>query len=135
MKTLFKTMFTMMTLLIISIPFVSCGDDDEPETGIYAGQKWVGNWQGEDEATEWYITLGDNGEYSDYCINSAGTKFSTITSTYTVSGSTLTISGETNLTNDWGEYPYTMTFSGDNTLILSNRLLDDWGQKIVLTRK
>ena len=138
MKVLFKTMLTVMAIFAMSIPLCSCGDDnDEPDVdqGKYAGQKWVGSWVGSDESTQFYITLGADGDYSDYCIFYDGTKSSVSESTYTVSGNTLTISGSTALANDWGVYPFTMTFSGDNTMTLTNKLLENWGQKLVFTRK
>lgn len=140
MKTLFKSIFTLMAAVVISVSFTSCGDDDkdskEPvindstgDDGKYSGEKWVGSWQGGDDYDEVYITLDADGTYTDYFVIN-GKKDYKSTTTYTVSGNTITISGDCNYRTCWGPKAK-MSYSGNNKMIWTN----DIGDEVTLNRK
>lgn len=148
--------FTVMT-------FTACGDDepqtpdvtqiggseddaDEPESpdetpsdddDIYAGMDFVGAWQGTDGSDEFYIELDADGSYTDYVIQNGSKNFQE-TGTYTVNGNTLTVPHNANLYICWGagnETTFTISFSGKNTMNITNPLMEKWKQLLILYRQ
>ena len=56
--------------------------------------------------------------------------------TYSISDSGVMLSSGCNICNAWGDGSYDVSFSNNNnTLTLTNRLLNSWGESIVLKRQ
>ena len=138
-----KTFGMMLTVLMMSVSLASCGDDDDPEPvkpgdnqeqdGEYAGKNFVGTWEGSDGSDSFAIILGADGSYTDYLVINGERKFPE-TGKYTVSGSTLTVPSNSNLHTAWSGNTFTMSVSGSR-MTLTNSLMNDWGQELVLTKK
>lgn len=110
------------------------GSDDDNEGGIYAGKDFVGKWQGTDESDEFLIELEADGTYTDWLVQNGSAKYEK-SGKYTVSGSTLTPPSNSNLVSTWGNKPYTFKFSGKNKMTITNKLMNDYNQELVLFRK
>lgn len=100
----------------------------------YSGKDFVGTWQGSDGSDEFVIQLDADGSFTDWLVIN-GNKTNKTTGQYTVEGTTLTAPNSSNLTNAWGNKPYTISFSGSNKMTLTNSLMNDYNQKLVLNRK
>ena len=138
MKRLTKFMMLLIAVTAM-VCFNSCGKDDDPEkedvkNEIYAGKDFVGTWQGTEGSAEFMIQLDADGTYTDWLFQDGERKFKEI-GKYTVEGNILTAPDGCNLCNAWLNKPFTMTFSGKNQMTLTNSLMDDYKQKLVLHRK
>lgn len=131
-----------MTLFIAFSAMVcinSCDKDDEPEqeevkNEIYAGKDFVGTWQGTEGSDEFVIQLDADGTYTDWLVQNGEKKYKK-TGKYTVEGNILTAPDACNLCAAWLNKPFTITFSGKNQMTLTNSLMNDYKQKLVLYRK
>lgn len=128
----------MLVALMLSVSLTSCGDDDEPEEnteqgGEYAGKNFVGTWEGSDGSDSFALVLGEDGSYTDYLVIN-GKRLYPVSGKYSVSGNKITVPSNSNLYDAWGEIAYTMTVSGSK-MTLSCSLMENWGQKLVLTKQ
>lgn len=135
-----KTLGLMLATLMMSVSMVSCSDDDDPkpddnegQTGQYAGRNFVGTWEGSDGSDSFAIVLGEDGSYTDYMLV-GGQRKNSKSGKYSVNGDKITVPTNSNLYNAWAEVTYTFSVSGKN-MTITCPLMIDWGQKLTLTKQ
>lgn len=135
-----QLLMTLCAIMMTCCLFTACSDDDNddaPNTGIYAGEDFVGAWQGSDGSDKFYIVLYADGTYIDYDTTS-GKKEYECKGTYSVTDNKITVPSDCNFAKCWGsgkpDDPIVMSFSGKDQMTWTTRLMEIYKKKLVLNR-